>query len=87
MATNLFKRFGESLESPPLHQWYELANGEKVDCDEETIHILWCNWITNTNDNSIRADTDDYTVFEFKEPIDLDLETAERWDMFENYKD
>lgn len=73
----LFKRFGESKERKPLNQWYELADGRRWTCDEQTINTLWCNWVVGENSN--RADTEQFTVFEFKEPVEIDLLTAEYW--------
>jgi len=67
------KRFGENDKQ----KWYELADGKRITCDEETINILWCNWICN--EKAKRGDTGEFTVYEFTEPIELDLETAERW--------
>lgn len=69
----LFKRFGENDDQ----KWFELVNGERVTCDEETINILWCNWVDSGN--AKRSDTDDFTVFEFIKPVELNLATAERW--------
>jgi hypothetical protein len=73
----VIKRFGESLETPPNRQWYELSSGKIFDCDESTINILWCHWVASGN--SRRADTSTETVFEFIEPIHINLLTAESW--------
>lgn len=71
------RRFGETIESKPSKQWYELENGERVVCAEEIINILWCNWVASGN--SKRVDTDEETIFEFINPVEIDLSTAERW--------
>lgn len=68
-----FKRFGENSDQ----KYYELETGERVACDEATIHILWCNWIVCGN--ARRQDTEEFNIFEFIEPVDLNLLTAERW--------
>jgi len=73
----LIKRFAESKECPPLQCWYELANGDRIKCDEFTIEKLWCNWVQSFNCN--RADTNEFTVFEFIKLAEIDLATAENW--------
>jgi hypothetical protein len=73
----MIKAFGESLEAPPLHQWYQLTNGEKINCSEEIINKLWCNWLYG--ENGIRADIEGYTVFEFINPIGIDVLNKEAW--------
>ena len=66
----LIKRFGENLYDPAI-QWYELQNGDKIMCDEYTIHTLWCRWVTGLN--SIRGDNDKEVIFEFINPEEIDL--------------
>ena len=68
----MVKRFGENNEE----KWYETPSEKKL-CTEEEINTLWCNWIASGN--AKRADTEEFTIFEFVEPIEIELLTAERW--------
>lgn len=67
----LIKRFGESIQSTPAHKWYELATGERIPCAEIIINRIWWKWIEGQPVK--RADTEDFTVFEFIEPLEIDL--------------
>lgn len=69
----IIKRFGEKKED----KWYELENGERVACDEATISKLWCSWVASGN--SQRADTNEFIVFEFIKPVEIDFATLQDW--------
>ncbi len=61
-------RFGEGGGSG---QWYETTEGI-VKCNEDIIDTLWWVWVSSKN--SRRADRRSVIVFEFIEPIHIDLE-------------
>jgi hypothetical protein len=67
----LIKRFGESKECPAVHKWYELVSGERITCDEIIINRIWWIWIEGQGVQ--RADTEEFTVFEFIDPLEIDL--------------
>ena len=67
----LVKRFGETLESPPLQQWYELETGERVPCSEFKINKLWVEWASSTG--AKRERVKEFIIFEFNPAIDIDL--------------
>lgn len=70
MAKKSIKRFGESFR-PPIVQWYETEQGERVLCTEKTINTLWKNWINSPK--AERADTKEFTIFVFSEPTEFYL--------------
>ena len=55
------------------HSYYiEYENGEKVSCSEEQIEKLWWHWIEAKGAN--RQDNDEYIIFTYTEPQELDIE-------------
>ena len=40
---------------------------------------LWCDWVQNKNENSQRADDAGFNIFEYKEPINVDIDKMEDW--------
>lgn len=73
------KRFAQSKDDSNPIYWYDVAENTRICCDEETVMKLWCDWVINTNENSIRNDDAKFNIFEYKEPIDVDLNKLEDW--------
>jgi hypothetical protein len=64
-------RFGESLESSPVNQWYETDKGERIRCDEEIIDKIWWVWIETQGVQ--REDDAQFTIFRFPSPTEVTL--------------
>jgi hypothetical protein len=71
------KRFAQKADSEIKEYWYELQTGERIKCNDATIDKLWCQWVASGN--SRRADTEEFTIFEFIKPVEIDLHTTQSW--------
>lgn len=69
--SNKITKFGERY-TIPLDQWYETEDGQRHPCDESTIDKLHFVWVTS--EGSQRANTDEFAVYVFKEPIEMPTE-------------
>ena len=73
------KRFAQSNDdSRPLY-WYDTSENTRFCCDEETVMKLWCHWVLNENQNSVRNDNGRFDIFEYIQPVELNINELENW--------